>query len=332
MRKKNMKKKIIGIFVGLLLVSTTLVGAYISVPSGIRLPDVPVTLNTVDGTTTYFDITLSGVPAGNDVTNGLYPGWCADFSIAMPRNTNLLVTLYDSYGTLPARAQDSDWDKVNWILNNKDGYSMMDIQYAFWYLINEHAIPAGHPGAQTLVANAVDGFTYEPGDIIAIVAVPERTDVQCSFIELVIPQEQGGCTYTPGYWKNHAVGKHVDPTWGELPQGPDTVFYGNHYGLTWLSVMNFNAKQAKSLSLEWTDVEVYQHLAFHYVAAVLNGLNNGYLPSEIGTLISNAEQIFTNNHNLVLDSTETASAKQIASMLSDFNQGTLYDNWPHCED
>ena len=96
--------------------------------------------------------------------------------------------------------------------------------------------------------------------------------------------------------------------------------------------MNFNAKQAKDLGLKWTDVEVYQHLAFHYVAAVLNGLNNGYLPSEIDTLISDAETIFTNNQNMVLDSAETDSAKEISSMLADFNQGTLYDNWPHCED
>ena len=75
-------KKPIIILVGLLLISTTIV-------VGIDLPSDPVTLNAVDGTTTYFDITLSGVPAGNDVTNGLYPGWCADFGIDMPRNTNL---------------------------------------------------------------------------------------------------------------------------------------------------------------------------------------------------------------------------------------------------
>jgi len=196
------KKSII--VIGLLLISTTLVGAYVSV-NGIQLPDDPVTLNAVDGTTTYFDITLSGVPAGNDVVNGNYPGWCADFGINMPRNTNILVTLYDSYDSLPARAQDDDWDKVNWILNNKDGYSVMDIQQAFWHLINEKDI-SGFPNAQTLVANAIAAgeFTYNPGDIIAIIAVPESTEVQCAFIELSIPPEdyEG---LTPGYWKNHLL-------------------------------------------------------------------------------------------------------------------------------
>ncbi|MCJ7570293.1 MAG: hypothetical protein MUO82_00220, partial [Candidatus Thermoplasmatota archaeon] len=76
----------------------------------------------------------------------------------------------------------------------------------------------------------------------------------------------------------------------------------------------------------------YQHLAFHYVAAVLNGLNNGYLPSEIDTLIFDAKPIFANNHDMVLNSAETDSAKEISLMLADFNEGTLYDNWPHCED
>jgi len=200
----DIKKPVI-ILVGLLLLSTTLVGAYISV-SGINLPDVPVTLNAVDGTTSYFVITLSGVPAGHDVTNGVYTGWCADFGIHMPRNQNLIVTLYDSYGPLPARAQDDDWDKVNWILNHDYGYSVMDIQQAFWYLINEKDI-SGYPQAQALVASAPDGFTYEPGDIIAIVAVPESEDVQCSFIELVLSPGNEGLT--PGFWKNHLTAWHT---------------------------------------------------------------------------------------------------------------------------
>jgi hypothetical protein len=203
----NIKKPLI-VLVGLLLLSTTLVGAYVSV-SGIRLPDVPVTMNVVDAQATYFNITLSGVPAGNDVTNGLYPGWCSDFGIHMPRNTNLVVTLYDSYGALPARAQDPDWSKVNWILNHKNGYVMMDIQQAFWYLINEKDI-SGFPNAQALVAAAPNDFTYQPGDVIAIVAVPERSDVQCAFIELVLPEDYEGLT--PGYWKNHLDAWHAPYT------------------------------------------------------------------------------------------------------------------------
>lgn len=203
----NIKKPLI-VLIGLLLLSTTLVGAYVSV-SGIHLPDVPVTMNVVDASATYFNITLSGVPAGNDVTNGLYHGWCSDFGIHMPRNTNLVVTLYDSYGSLPARAQDPDWGKVNWILNHKNGYAMMDIQQAIWNLINEKDI-SGFPNAQALVASAPNDFTYQPGDIIAIVAVPERTDVQCAFIEVVVPGNYEG--HTPGFWKNHLTAWHAPYT------------------------------------------------------------------------------------------------------------------------
>jgi hypothetical protein len=256
----------------------------------------------------------------------------------MVRSTNHQVTLSDDYANLPVVFQ-GQWDKINWILNNKDTSVMIDLQNAFWYLLGDRSWSQISANSRSLILSANssgDGYEPQSGDIIAVVAIPSGTEAetycQCSFIEVLIPEEQGGCTYTPGYWKNHAVGKHVDPTWTELPQGTNTVFYGNNYGLTWLSVMNFNAKQAKDLGLKWTDVEVYQHLAFHYVAAVLNGLNNGYLPSEIESLISDAEQIFANNHNMILDDTETASAKQISSMLADFNEGILYDNWPHCED
>ncbi len=204
--KMHIKKPLI-IFVGLLLTSTTIVGAYISV-NGISLPDVPVTMNVADGTTSYFVITLSNVPAGSDITNGVYPGWCAEFGPHMTRNTDLTVTLYDSYDpNLPARAHhgDSDWAKVNWVLNNKGSNGMMDIEYAIWYLLEEIPYSYLPPNAQTLVANAVP-FTPQAGNIIAIIAVPQEGN-QVGIIEYVIPGNYGGLT--PGYWKNHLTAWHT---------------------------------------------------------------------------------------------------------------------------
>jgi hypothetical protein len=201
MEEKIMKtRKPLIISLGLVLILTATVGGYISV-NNIELPGIPVTMNVVDGTNSYFIANLSNVPAGLDVTNGVYPGWCIQRFVHMPRSTNLQVRLYDSYDpALPAAFQDPDWDKVNWILNNKDGYSMATIQWAIWNLIDESDISA-RPSSQTLVASAVDGFIPQSGDIIAIVAVPERTDAQCSIIELRIPSNYEGLT--PGFWKNH---------------------------------------------------------------------------------------------------------------------------------
>ena len=42
----------------------------------ITLPPDYVTMIANHGTVNYFDIELSNVPPGYDVTNGVYPGWC----------------------------------------------------------------------------------------------------------------------------------------------------------------------------------------------------------------------------------------------------------------
>lgn len=230
----NIKKPLI-LLVGLVLISTTLVGSV----SGINLPAGTVTLNVVDGTNSYFNSTLSGVPGGNDVTNKMYPGWCCEFGPHMTRSTNILVTLYNSYGSLPARAQDDDWDKVNWILNNKDGhgYSMMDIQAAIWYLISEETYhTALSVNSQYLVDHAVDGFTYKAGDIIAIVAVPQIGN-QTSFIELRIPS----IPHTGGRWTGggtidthtprvtHGFELHCNVS--QLPNNLEVNWGGHHFHL-----------------------------------------------------------------------------------------------------
>jgi hypothetical protein len=211
-------KKTLIIFVGLLLLSTTLVGGYTSV-SGIRLPDTTVTLNVVDGTSSYFITTISGVPVDLDVTNGAYPGWCADFGKHIARSTNYLVTLYDSYdgASLPDWIQNENWGKVNWILNNKEGHLMMGIQFAVWYLLNgldyntnPYITPEQKADTSSILASASThgGFIPQEGDIIAIVAVPVDTSIQCSFFELVIPPT-GDEGLTPGYWKNHLSAWHT---------------------------------------------------------------------------------------------------------------------------
>jgi hypothetical protein len=187
--------------IGLMLLSTTLVGAYLSV-NGISIPDDNVTLNAVDGTDSYFNITLSNVPGGYDIENGLYPGWCADRAVTMIRSVDHIVTLYDSYDpSLPVQFQ-GQWNKINWILNNKGAYSMQVIQDACWYLLGDYTWGQISTSAKELVNLANGTFIPEAGEILAIVAVPTAAGCQCTFIEIEIP-----CTgdegLSPGYWKNH---------------------------------------------------------------------------------------------------------------------------------
>ncbi len=241
----NIPKPII-IGIGLVLFSATFVVAYTSV-NGLSLPDVPVTLNAVDGTTSYFIITLSNVPTGNDVTNGTYPGWCIDRSVTMVRNVDHEVTLYDSYDPdLPMAFQSPNWDKVNWIINNKGAYAMMDIQDAIWYFIDDFPWGSITVNARMLVQAANgsgDGFVPESGDLIAIVAIPEvlHTDCQATFLELQIPTPEVCCRWTGG----GTIGMNREPrvTHGfelhsnisELPNNLQVNWGGNHFHLEMLT-------------------------------------------------------------------------------------------------
>ena len=170
-----------------------------------NLPPGLVTLQVADDTDSYFISTLSGVPAGYDVGDASYPGWCVDMRYDIPRDTDILVTLYSSLSPPPALASER-WDMVNYILNNKDGLVMMDIQRAIWYFVKMDGIGwwNGVPsaGAQAIVDDALangDGFIPGEGDILAIICVPE-TDTQITIIEIEIP---GLCGLSPGFWKHN---------------------------------------------------------------------------------------------------------------------------------
>jgi hypothetical protein len=159
-----------------------------------------------DGTVSYFDIYLFDVPDGLDVTNGYYVGWCADRSVMMPREQELTVRLYNSYDLLlPLPLRDKDWDKVNYILNNKGDATKKDIQDAFWYLLNDYPYDDISDTAKTLVDTAPDGYVPHSGDLITILAEPVNTEgrpwpFQFAFIQVMIPPQEGK---SHGFWKNH---------------------------------------------------------------------------------------------------------------------------------
>jgi len=65
-------KKLVLLTLGFLMFSGVLMN--IVAAAWPNLPSTAVQLTVVDGTTSYFISTLSGVPAGFDVHNGVYPG------------------------------------------------------------------------------------------------------------------------------------------------------------------------------------------------------------------------------------------------------------------
>jgi hypothetical protein len=153
------------------------------------LPTIPVIINVVDGTISYYDLTLSGVPDGYDVTNGQYTAWCIQMGIYMPRNINHEVTLYSSYDPdLPDSVKDYEWHQINYILNNKNGYDKTAIQEAIWYLTDQKSTT--NPDALALLAEANQfGTDFEPhvGQIIAIIAIGSP-QIQRVIFEVELPE------------------------------------------------------------------------------------------------------------------------------------------------
>lgn len=167
-----------------------------------NLPATPVYMTVADGTVSYFIITLSDVPAGYDVSNGDYVGWCLDRNHTMTRNVTLEVTLYSSLNP-PESLETKPWNQINYILNNKQG-TVDDIQQAIWYFMGWWSFANLTPTAQTLVneANAHPGFEPAYGEIVGVICYPEDPNEQLALIE-VIPMLEPG--YTPGFWK-HNIG------------------------------------------------------------------------------------------------------------------------------
>jgi hypothetical protein len=159
------------------------------------LPSSHVTIEAFDSTISYFETKLTDVPSGYDVTNRTYPGWCIDQSAEMERSpTTHSVLLYSSLSP-PGGLVDMEWDKVNYVLNHKQG-GPQDVQQAIWNFINMNGgYSAETDLAQAMVAEAEasgTGFIPEDTQVMAVICdplylFPGDEEVQVSIIEVTVP-------------------------------------------------------------------------------------------------------------------------------------------------
>jgi hypothetical protein len=162
----------------------------IAIPSLI-LPEDPVYMRAWRVGDSYWRTYLYDFPPGDyDVTEGYYLGWCVDQGhYVTPGEMYYPVYLYSSYDPeIPSYFEDPDWDKVNYIINHKQG-TWEDIQNAIWHFISG---PGGgsysgwDPDVWAMInaANA-NGEGYEPdsGDVVAVLC-DAGEGVQHTFIEV----------------------------------------------------------------------------------------------------------------------------------------------------
>ena len=124
----------------------------------------------------YFNAHLSGIPAGNPyVWDGSWPCWCVDQDYYITPGNNYLVKLYSTYDPINPYP-DSDWPKVNWIINHKGDYPTAtkdDFQAAIWYFV-DHGVMPGGIGANIVAGANANGATFIPqtGQLIAVLLWP----------------------------------------------------------------------------------------------------------------------------------------------------------------
>jgi hypothetical protein len=164
--------------------------------TALNLPPTPVTIEVGNGTGSYFDTLVGGVPSGYDVTNATYTGWCVDKRYDMTRAPAIHeVTLYSTLNP-PLAVAAQKWDMVNYILNNKRG-TANDVQQAIWYFINMVGkySPTSTLAWSMVNDTVVNGTGFVPGDgqVIGVICYPlvlppDAKDVQISIIEIKNPQ------------------------------------------------------------------------------------------------------------------------------------------------
>jgi len=168
-----------------------------------NLPSTPVTVTVTTGPGVYpLTVVLSDVPAGYDVNNQTYTGWCDDLLTTISHDNPYSALLISSL-TLS-----TPWDKINYILNHKTG-TAQDVQAAIWLTEGFSAAQilanAGFSPSATAIAlyNDADAnggdFVSGPGETVAVLADVEGG--QDLIIELTVPGLAPGLT--PGFWKNN---------------------------------------------------------------------------------------------------------------------------------
>jgi hypothetical protein len=183
------KLSVLIISISIILVFLVPIGPVNAVAPSINLPLSPVTIEVFNGGGSFFDIVLSNVPQGYDVTNKAYRGWCVDRRSLMPLSpATHQVTLFSSFYPPPGFASQT-WNMVNYILNHKQGVST-DIQEAIWYFINMmdgYTPPSAT--AQAMVNDALQNGSYfnpEAGQVVAVICYTTVPELQIAIIEYLL--------------------------------------------------------------------------------------------------------------------------------------------------
>jgi hypothetical protein len=242
--------------------------------AGVNLPTDPVDATYFEtfeiGEDSFFDVILSGVGPGYDVSDGVtYIGWCVDpYSGPPPYDEDTEGTILKSsyasdlpIGYLFYEGSTIPWDKINYLLNHKNGAVNNEIQPAIWYFVTGQRKAWARPGWDCPVGSVCDqlvaaadafgaGFVPGPDQVTAVIltnngifglgsnGVASLDDGwQDIIIEVPVPVEELGCRFTgggvdtDGNW-DHMLesGEMIRNGTGHLPDNIDRYQFGGQAG------------------------------------------------------------------------------------------------------
>lgn len=158
-------------------------------PVKVNLPTGPVMdMLGYPGSASRFEISFPELPAGYAIdSTAAYPGWCVDKKHDIEKNTRHSVELHSSYDPdMPAFARRIDWNRINYILNHKEG-EWTEVQNAIWHLTDGEDCHSAK--AESMVRNALEkGADFIPsgGEVMALICDAGRHK-QLTIIEYRVP-------------------------------------------------------------------------------------------------------------------------------------------------
>jgi hypothetical protein len=303
-----MKKIVLTLIVVFMLVAVPAASAAVA----LNLPAAPVTVThgpwLGNVPTSTLAITLSNVPAGYDVTDGVYNGWCIEDNGQDNAPSGM---------TILSQPTGAPWDKINWILNNWTAYSSYHgTQVAIWILLGYNS--GITPEAQALLdAATLYGVGFEPGvgQKVAVTAFSDNAGLaqyQDTIIEVTITEDEGGDpgTGTPGYWKNHPEAWPVD----SITIGEQTFTKEQAIALMTQGEAQTGKGADKTLTLFRA-----------YVAAYLNGLIGNETSCVDSTMVSayNWLNLYNVPGQVLAKSDAWTVGSPLNTTLDDYNNGLL---------
>jgi hypothetical protein len=182
--EKIMKKMKYGILVVVALL------ALVAVASA-SLPSQVTARITNPGPSSYWDVDVSvgggDIPAVDD-----YIGWCSDTDSLIATPSTHTFKVISSLGSIPSYIPTMDWNKANYIINNKHGADKCTVQAAIWHYDGSYHYwcPVDTTKYNALITDANNNASYVPGpnNKYAVILWDESMrKPQPVFIEIPVP-------------------------------------------------------------------------------------------------------------------------------------------------